>query len=214
MSSFAVQSSLPLFESTARKRLSFVAAIKTSPPAVAIGPPMFRRPVFFFPSGNSSVTPSGTFQAISPVLAFTATRLPHGGFWHGQACAPELLMLPDRGSPSLNWNRDVGPTMLFRRYPFPRCPSGVFSIQPMLASSCVLTKTYPSVGSDAVPPQFTPPIEPGKRTVEIGFAPSSRYRYGVNGPTLYRPPLRSASSRQNFACSSLVSAAVTMSSAL
>src|SRR5215471_9396714 len=102
MSSFAVQSSLPLFESTARKRLSFVAAIKTSPPAVAIGPPMFKRPVFFLPSGNSSVTPNGTFHATSPVLALTATRWPHGGFWHGQARAPALLILPDRGSPSLH----------------------------------------------------------------------------------------------------------------
>src|SRR5262245_57663013 len=102
--------------------------------------------------------------------------------------------------------------MLFRRYPLPRWPSGVFSIQPMLASSSVLTKTYPVLGSDAVPPQFTPPIEPGKRIVVIGFAPSSRYRYGVNGPTLYNPPLRSASSRQNLACSSFVSAAVTISS--
>src|SRR5215470_3622747 len=123
-------------------------------------------------------------------------------------------MLPERGSPSLHWKRDVGPTMLLRRYPFPRVPSGVFSIQPMLASSSVLTKTYPKPGSEAVPPQFTPPMEPGKSTVEYGFAPSSRYKYGVNAPTLYKPPLRSASSRQNFACSSFVSAGVTMSSAL
>src|SRR5215813_4127197 len=214
MSSFAAHSSFPVLESKARKRLSFVAAMKTRPPAVAIGPPILRRPVAFLPSGNSSVIPRGTFQAISPVLAFTATKCPQGGFWHGHARAPALLMLPDRGSPSLHWKRDVGPTMLLRRYPFPRAPSGIFSIQPMLASSSVLTKTYPKPGSEAVPPQFTPPMEPGKSTVEYGLAPSSRYKYGVNGPTLYKPPLRSASSRQNFACSSFVSAAVTMSSAL
>src|SRR5438552_989990 len=169
MSSFAVHSSLPVFESKARNRLSFVAAMKTRPPAVAIGPPMLRRPVFFFPSGSSSVMPRGTFHAMSPVFALTAMRCPHGGFWQGHARAPELLMLPDRGSPSLHWNRDVGPTMLLRRYPFPRWPAGVFSIHPMLASSCVFTKTYPIVGSDAVPPQFTPPIEPGKSTVEYGL---------------------------------------------
>src|SRR5678815_5340434 len=98
ISSFAVHSSLPVRESNARKRLSFVAAINTRPPAVAIGPPILRRPVFFFPSGSSSVTPSGTFHAMSPVLALTATRCPHGGFWHGQARAPELLILPDRRS--------------------------------------------------------------------------------------------------------------------
>src|SRR2546425_2539991 len=166
MSSFALHHSFPVFESNARKRLSFVAAMNTRPPAVAMGPPMLKRPVFFLPSGNSSVMPSGTFHAISPVLAFTATKFPQGGFWQGQARAPALLMLPDRGSPSLHWNRDVGPTMLLRRYPLPRCPGGVFSIQPILASSCVLTNTYPSLGSDAVPPQFTPPMEPGKRTVE------------------------------------------------
>src|SRR4029434_9288808 len=154
ISSFAVHSSLPDFESKARKRLSLVAAIKTTPPAVAIGPPMLKRPVFFFPSGNSSVMPSGTFHAMSPVLAFTAIKCPHGGFWHGHARAPEPLMLPERGSPSLHWNREVGPTMLLRRNPLPRAPAGVFSIQPMLASSMVLTKTYPSPGSEAVPPQF------------------------------------------------------------
>src|SRR5579883_394549 len=141
MSSFAVHNSLPVLESNARMRLSFVAAMKTSPPAVAMGPPMFSRPVFFLPSGSSSVMPRGTFHAMSPVFAFTAMRFPQGGFWHGQARAPELLMLPDRGSPSLHWNRDVGPTILFRRYPFPRWPGGVFSIHPMLASSFEFTNT-------------------------------------------------------------------------
>src|SRR5512138_2399230 len=102
ISSFAAHSSLPVLESNARNRLSLVAAMKTRPPAVAIGPPILKRPVFFFPSGNSSVMPSGTFHATSPVFAFTATRCPHGGFWHGQARAPELLILPERGSPSLH----------------------------------------------------------------------------------------------------------------
>src|SRR5215831_14291457 len=102
ISSFVVHSSLPVLESKARNRLSFVAPMNTRPPAVAIGPPMLRRPVFFLPSGNSSVIPNGTFHAMSPVFAFTAMRLPHGGFWHGHACAPELLMLPERGSPSLH----------------------------------------------------------------------------------------------------------------
>jgi hypothetical protein len=59
--------------------LSFVAPMKIRPPAVVIGPPRFKRPVFLLPSGNSSVTPSGTFQAMSPVRTLTATRFPHGG---------------------------------------------------------------------------------------------------------------------------------------
>src|SRR5438552_69798 len=59
------QSSLPVFESKARKRLSFVPAIKTSPPAVAIEPPRFGTPVLGIPfASNSSTTPRGTFQAI------------------------------------------------------------------------------------------------------------------------------------------------------
>src|SRR5438128_11823345 len=117
--------------------------------------------------------PSGTFHAMSPVRALTATRLPHGGRLHNQPRSPPM-MLPVRGSPSFHWNREVGPTMEFRRYGL-RPPSGAFSTQPILASSFVLTKTYPIVGSAAVPPQLAPPIDPGKRIVENGFAPVSRY---------------------------------------
>src|ERR1700681_4597173 len=183
ISSLVTHSSFPVFESNARKRLSLVAPMNTSPPAVAIGPPMFSRPVLRLPSGNSSVTPSVTCHANSPVLAFTAISRPHGGFWHGQACSPEFTMLPERGLPSDHWKRDVGPRMLLRSY-CTAAPGAFFSIQPKLASSCELTKTYPIFGSAATPPQLTPPIEPGNSTVERGGAPSSRYRYGVNGPSL------------------------------
>src|SRR6266853_585975 len=81
-------SSVPVFESNARKRRSLVAPMNTSPPAVAIDPPRFRRPVSFLPSGSSSVTPSRTFQAISPVAIFTASKCPHGGLLQGQLDAP------------------------------------------------------------------------------------------------------------------------------
>ena len=37
-------------------------------------------PVFCFAGGNSSVIPSGTDHANSPVFAFTAISRPHGGF--------------------------------------------------------------------------------------------------------------------------------------
>src|SRR5207237_2316568 len=83
-SSLVDHSSLPDLESNARKRLSAVAPTKTSPPAVAIGPPAPGDPTFLFPSGRASFTPRGTFQAKSPVLASTAIRLDHGGLKHGR----------------------------------------------------------------------------------------------------------------------------------
>src|SRR5438874_662450 len=84
----------------------------------------------------------------------------------------------------------------------------------MLAYSLVKTYTYPSLGSEALPPQLTPPIGPGKITFDTGGASGARYAYGVNGPSLCAPPLFSIKSRQAAACSSLVSAAVTRSSIL
>jgi hypothetical protein len=74
-------------------------------------------------------------------------------------------MLPTRGSPSLHWNRDIGPTMLLRSNNTGD-PSGFFSIHPMLASSLEFTNKYPKPASAAAPPQFTPPIAPGKIIVE------------------------------------------------
>ena len=78
------QSSLPVFESKARNRRSVVAPTKTRPPAVTVGPALPLFPVSCLPSGSASVRPSGVSQAISPVLALTATRRPHGGRWHGR----------------------------------------------------------------------------------------------------------------------------------
>src|SRR5665213_1605953 len=137
MASCVSHSCFPVFESNARKRLSLVAPMNSSPPAVAIEPPMLRRQVFCFPAGSSSVTPKGIFHTTSPVFPLMAINWPHGGFWHGHALAPEFKMLPDR-PPSDHWKRDVGPTMLLRSY-FTAAPSAFFSIQPMLASSCELT---------------------------------------------------------------------------
>src|SRR6185369_4413353 len=100
--------------------------MKSSPPAVAIEPPILRRPVFCLPAGSSSVTPNGIFQTTSPVLPLMAINWPHGGFWQGQAFAPELRILPERGVPSDHWKRDVGPTMLLRSY-ITAAPSVFFS---------------------------------------------------------------------------------------
>src|ERR1700692_171422 len=143
-----------------------------SPPAVAMEPPMLRRPVFCFPAGSSSVTPKGIFHTTSPVFPLMAINWPHGGFWHGHALAPEFRILPVR-APSDHWKREVGPTMLLRSY-FTAAPSAFFSIQPILASSCEFTKIYPVRGSPEIPPQFPPPIEPGYKILERTGAPAAR----------------------------------------
>src|ERR1700733_1718513 len=87
-SSLVTHSWLPFFESNARNRRSFEAPMNINPPAVAIEPPRLTRPVSFLPSGSSSVMPSRTCHAISPVFAFTAVSKPQGGFWHGHLDSP------------------------------------------------------------------------------------------------------------------------------
>ena len=84
LSSLVTHSSLPVFESKARKRWSVVAPMKTSPPPVVIGPALPPFPVFCLPSGRPSVMPSVVVHATSPVFPLTAIRRPHGGFWQGQ----------------------------------------------------------------------------------------------------------------------------------
>ena len=66
-------------ESNARNRRSAVAPMNTSPPAVAIAPPTLGEPTRRRPSGSSSLTPSGTSHAISPLAAWTAYSRAHGG---------------------------------------------------------------------------------------------------------------------------------------
>src|SRR6202044_272002 len=68
------------------KRLSLVPPINTTPPAVTIGPPCPNAPVLWMPAASSSsVTPSGTRHAISPLSPFTAISSAQGGFWHGSS---------------------------------------------------------------------------------------------------------------------------------
>src|SRR5947207_3164024 len=82
--SLVVQISLPVSLSNARKRLSLVAPINTSPPAVTSDPPIFDVPVGGTPLAiKSSTTPSTERQRNSPLSKLIAVRKPHGGFWQG-----------------------------------------------------------------------------------------------------------------------------------
>src|SRR6266576_1992717 len=78
----------PVLASKARKRLSVVAPINTTPPAVTIDPPRFGVPVVVF---SSSTLPSATFQTISPLFTSTAFNVPHGGFWQGHSFSSQNL---------------------------------------------------------------------------------------------------------------------------
>src|SRR5438093_9984992 len=78
------QSCLPVRDSNARKRPSIVAPMKTTPPAVAMLPPMFNVPVLSKPWALSdSTNPNGTFHTTPPRLTSRATSSPNGGAEHG-----------------------------------------------------------------------------------------------------------------------------------
>src|SRR6478672_13103562 len=71
--------------SNARRKLSVVAPMKTRPPAVVSGPPMFGAPSSD-QNGHGALSrevPSGFSQAILPAARSTATSLPHGGAMQG-----------------------------------------------------------------------------------------------------------------------------------
>ena len=126
-SMFVTHNSRPLRESNARKRLSSVEAINSTPPAVAIGPARTGRPVFCMPAGSCSVTPTGTRQAKSPVAAFTATSVPHGGFWHGQFVLPTATSNVPRPGVAFSYGTVA--------------PSRAFRTNPSAPTSCVATNT-------------------------------------------------------------------------
>src|SRR5688572_3201773 len=199
-SSLVTHSCLPFFTSRARKRLSSVEAMKTSPLAVATGPARAGRPVFCLSVGSCSVIPSGICHAMSPVDVLIAVRRPHGGFWHGQSVSPILTSNEPRPGVVLAYGTGD--------------PSLVFSIDPNAPTSCVATKINRELGSKAMPPQFAPPSPPGNPTVTPGAPPAALYRHGVNGPALYTPPICAIKSAHAVACSALVSAAVTRSAAV
>src|ERR1044071_4642907 len=66
-----------------------------------------------------------------------------------------------------------------------------------IPKSCDGTKRYPSVGSNAEPFQFPPPVHPGKITRSFG-------PYCANGPPVIAPPSSARRSRQYFSCSGVI----------
>src|SRR5258708_7578233 len=120
--------------------------MNTSPPAVTVVPPILTAPVFGTPFAVSSAySPSGTRQTMSPVLTSTALNSPQGGCWHGQnveGCQ----------------NREAGDSAGPLRN---QAPLGLFANLKMPPRLCVLTKIYPSFGSNQAPPQFAPPRKLG-----------------------------------------------------
>ena len=153
------------------------------------------------PAGSCSVMPSGTRHAKSPVAAFTAIRLPHGGFWHGQLRSPigtskvaasgRGLLVRDSGEPSF---------ALFGQSPARRRP----------ASRRRRIRTW-----DPTPfrPSSAPPSPPGKTSGLDGALLRAilprRERSGVVDAAALLDQLRARG-----ACSGVVSAAVTRSCGL
>src|SRR6266436_1799071 len=141
------QSCSPVRVSNARKRLSIVAPINTTPPSVTIEPPRLGVPLMVF---SSSTTPSGTFQTISPLFTSTALRVPQGGFWHGHWRSSQKRAY----SPSLE-------PLRYRNGASAACGS----IAPTAPNSFTLTNKYPEALSREAPDQFAPPNVPGTTNV-------------------------------------------------
>src|SRR5882762_11699704 len=146
-SSSATHSCSPVFASNPRKRLSVVAPINTTPPAVTIEPPRLGVPVVVF---SSSTIPSGTFQAISPLFTSTALSVPQGGFWHGHWCSSQ--------------KRAYSPSLDPRRY-CSGASGACGSIAPTAPNSFALTNKNPDARSKEPPDQVAPPNVPGTTKV-------------------------------------------------
>src|SRR3954465_4781919 len=170
-------SCLPVFDSKARKRQSIVAPMKTTPPAVAMLPPMLSVPVLSKPLSFSDwKNPSGTFHATSPLFTSTATSSPNG-------LAEQGILV------SGFQNRPTAPPHGLRRTqvfsPPPRAvPCTIFATWPMFIT---LVNTRPSVGSYENPFQLPPPSVLGN----VSIVPSASG--GVYGPFVYIPFLSQSS---------------------
>ena len=157
----STHSSRPVAASSARNRLSSVAAMNSRPPAVTMAAARPGRPVFRLPAGSVSVTPTVRRHATSPVATSTAVNWPHGGFWHGIR------------TPSTSTSKPAGRGVRLT-YGDGASSSSASTIQPRAPTSIEKTKAAPVAGSNAAPPQFGPPTPPGKFSVVRGAAPAGR----------------------------------------
>src|SRR5262249_7230976 len=149
------QISLPVSLSKARKRLSLVAPMNTSPPAVASDPPMFGAPVGGRPRSMSlSTTPSTERQRNVPLSRSIAVRKPNGGLWHGIRSGSQ--------------KRELGEPWPSVRYGIAE-PGGRAAIRVSMPASAEFTYSVWVSGSNEAPPQLAPPLVPGNSTV--GFRP-------------------------------------------
>src|ERR1039457_6792422 len=170
--SSTVQTSLPVSASNACRYGSSAAAVKTKPPAVAIGPPKLIDPG----GAPSPMLPSGASHRSLPVFKSNATSAPHGGGLQGNPdgdtsqsrCIPYGVPLCGANSPrhaiSSVFSRAAGKSARGIRFA-------------TAATRLVLASRLLRTGSHAALPQFTPPMLPGYEIVPLNVG-------GVNRPSL------------------------------
>src|SRR5437868_9854980 len=138
------------------------AAVKTSPPAVIMGPPRFSEPVFI----PGTILPSGVSQSFFPDSRSTAVVVPQGGGLHGTPLGES------RGSRYIAY----GAPRCLPYSPCRRSPACSCCVYSSCSLSCGISLTQNArrlvfmmsrwrAGSSAALPQFTPPTLPGKAIV-------------------------------------------------
>src|SRR5690349_20626845 len=138
--------------------------MNTSPPAVAIEPPMFGAPVLSMPRvSRLSFTPSGTVHRNSPVARSIACSFPHGGRWHGRSLSSQ--------------KRAYEPPGAQRSHPGAAAPAARRRIMPIAPISFTLTNAVAVVGSIDAPDHVAPPSVPGN------------HRTSAVSDGVYAPPL-------------------------
>ena len=130
--------------------------------------PAARRPFSAGWRRSDGVSPNGTRHLIVPRFRSIATRWPYGGLSSGRPSMNSALVSPTRVS-SASTSDARG---------FAADRSG-FPSRAMFAWFDVFTNSTPLAGSNAPPPQFAPPISPGRCTVpcSVGGVNSGPIRY-------------------------------------
>ena len=176
---------------------------------------MFKRPGVLFTRRQFIGYTERNLPRHSPVLPLIAINWPHGGFWHGHAFAPRSSeyypcahRLRTTGNATSVPPRCCGHTCTARAI-------RLFLTQPC----CLVLRVHEQITQCAVArrcrPSSTPPIEPGYKMLLNDRRARRPIRIRREG-SLIDKSRRCAPSDpgRTFACSALVSAAVTISSAL